>query len=280
MHWLGAVQRGLRDGALDGSGGGAEAARRLRLELFVYEKCADAAEDSWPRLGWQHERRIYLANKGEECYAFLSYLRDMYDYLPDAVLFFQGDGVLGGAGFEAKARAFSAEMHALAPRPFTQAWRSVNDHQYVGIGASIEECHRLLSVPQQCANVPQRLFDCIQATYEEHLSDHAEDGRDEDDGSTQHQTAASPSSLKPPPRAFAVYTNAQFGVTRDRILERPLALYDGLLAEFERDDSQACYRVGGKKARPHCGTCALLEFLWPTSEMKSPRSSLLSPPPS
>ena len=58
--------------------------------------------DSWPRLGWQHERRIYLANKGEECYAFLSYLRDMYDYLPDAVLFFQGDGVLGGAGFEAK----------------------------------------------------------------------------------------------------------------------------------------------------------------------------------
>ena len=200
----------------------------------------------------------------------------MYDYLPDAVLSSrgrcrrrrlrgQGARVLGEDGIGAEAIHTGV---ALCER-----------HQYVGIGASIEECHRLLSVPQQCANVPQRLFDCIQATYEEHLSDHAEDGRDEDDGSTQHQTAASPSSLKPPPRAFAVYTNAQFGVTRDRILERPLALYDGLLAEFERDDSQACYRVGGKKARPHRGTCALLEFLWPTSEMKSPRSSLLSPPP-
>jgi hypothetical protein len=90
------TQRGLRDGAAlageiaeagggggGGSGGpppswrGSAAARRLRLELHVYEKCGDKSEDSWPRLGWQHERRSYLDNKGEECYAYLTYLRDM-----------------------------------------------------------------------------------------------------------------------------------------------------------------------------------------------------------
>ena len=47
-----------------------------------------------PYAGWQHERRTYLRNEGEECLAYLTYLRDMYHVLPDAVLFFQGDGVV------------------------------------------------------------------------------------------------------------------------------------------------------------------------------------------
>ena len=61
--------RGLRDG---------HAGLPLRLELHVYEKCDDTSEDSWPRLGWQHERRSYLPNVGQECYAYLHYLRDLY----------------------------------------------------------------------------------------------------------------------------------------------------------------------------------------------------------
>lgn len=35
-----------------------------------------------------------MRNEGEECLAYLSYLRDMYHLMPDAVLFFQGDGVV------------------------------------------------------------------------------------------------------------------------------------------------------------------------------------------
>ena len=57
MRWLREVQRGLRAGA---------GALELRLELHVYEKCGNRSEDAWTRLGWQHERRTYLANRGEE----------------------------------------------------------------------------------------------------------------------------------------------------------------------------------------------------------------------
>ena len=80
MRWLREVQRGLRAGA---------GALELRLELHVYEKCGNRSEDAWTRLGWQHERRTYLANRGEECFAYLTYLTDLYALLPDVVLFFQ-----------------------------------------------------------------------------------------------------------------------------------------------------------------------------------------------
>mmetsp|Transcript_15686 Transcript_15686/g.40516 ORF Transcript_15686/g.40516 Transcript_15686/m.40516 type:complete len:133 (+) Transcript_15686:37-435(+) len=82
------------------------------------------------------------------------------------------------------------------------------------------------------------------------------------------------------PRAYAVYANAQFGVTRDRIWRRPREFYERLLSEFEGEDAGACFRMpspppaGGALApgssrlsprtRTHRGTCMLLEFLWPT----------------
>jgi hypothetical protein len=58
--------------------------------------------------------------------------RAQYHFLPEAVLFFQGDGVLGGDGFERKASAFSAMLHAQLLKPpwrFHDAWRSVNDRE-------------------------------------------------------------------------------------------------------------------------------------------------------
>ena len=92
MTWLSEVQRALL--ASHNDGGNTESAPRL--ELHVYEKCGSRDEDAWPRLGWWRERRTFLDNRGEECYAYLHYMRDMYHVLPDAVIFFQGDGVLDG----------------------------------------------------------------------------------------------------------------------------------------------------------------------------------------
>ena len=34
--------------------------------------------------------------------------------------------------------------------------------------------------------------------------------------------------------------------------------------QFDAPDAEQCFRVGGPKARPHRGTCALFEFLWHT----------------
>ena len=75
-----------------------------------------------------------------------------------------------------------------------------------------------------------------------------------------------------PPRAYAVYLNSQFGVTRDRVVARPLAFYESLLAEFERIDGPetSCFTVSGPKAQPHRGTCALFEYLWPTIMGETP----------
>lgn len=69
-----------------------------------------------------------------------------------------------------------------------------------------------------------------------------------------------------PPRVFAVYANAQFGVTRDRMRMRPLAVYEALLREFEPSLIDSCFATDphGPKSRPGRGTCALMEFLWPT----------------
>ena len=66
------------------------------------------------------------------------------------------------------------------------------------------------------------------------------------------------------PTAYAVYANAQFGVSRDRMLSRPLHLYEALLREFDKQPSAQCFLVGGPKGRPHRGTCALLEYTWHT----------------
>ena len=45
---------------------------------------------------------------------------------------------------------------------------------------------------------------------------------------------------------------------------RPLSFYRGLLTEFEIDPAKECHRVAGPKGRPFRGTCALLEYMWPT----------------
>ena len=306
MEWLGEVQRGLRDGYSGTS--------PLRLELHIYEKCDDKTEDAWPRLGWQHERRTYLANKGEECYAYLSYLRDLYHVLPDAVIFFQGDGVLDGKNFYSKSRSFSRTLlsgryskrssrslstaadwedfdlktpGALAAlslasrniggvavggyphldntsaasgsssitssnttasvgRVRANTYRSVNDHQFIAVASSPEECSRLL-LTSNCLRGPPRLFECVLELNERHGITHGV-----------------PLGLGPP-RAFAMYANAQFGVSRDRILSRPLSLYENLLKEFETNrPNEQCFVLGGPKGRPHRGTCALFEYMWHT----------------
>ena len=76
-------------------------------------------------------------------------------------------------------------------------WRSVNDHQYIGIARNASECAR--SGVRNCfANTrSEAQFECAVQMFERHVG-------------------------APAPRAWAVYANAQFGVTRDRITERPL----------------------------------------------------------
>ena len=275
MPWLRDVQRGLRAGARTTR---ADTGGALHLELYVYEKCGDVSEDAWPRLGWQHERRVYLENKGEECLAYLTYLVDLYDALPDAVLFFQSDGVLHGSGIESKVRIFTDALYsrssqhprspARPPHPpaslqgpdahadapwsssnhratasgwWSDTWRSVNDHQYVAITSSEDECARMLT--RNCVLGPPQLFECITHLNQRHGLSH---------GSA-------------PPRAYAIYTNAQFGVTRDRVWRRPVAVYKALLAEFSGPEEQACYKLrDANKPSPHRGTCGVLEFLWHT----------------
>lgn len=242
MHWLGEVLQGLREGTSAGS-----VPVALHIELHIFEKCNNRSKDAWPRIGWQQERRTYLENKGEECYAYLTYLTETYHSLPAAVLFFQvrsprspmltppalspksypclisqpvshlvfrpsppsssayhflvqGDGVLNGRGFRAKARSFSRTVFSqggLGGIWQEGIWRSVNDHQYISIAASASACES--SGLRNCLTTTHnsRLFECAAAKY------------------------ATLTGL-PEPEYFAVYANAQFGVTRDRILSRSL----------------------------------------------------------
>lgn len=293
MNWLGEVQRALR------AGYGVDSP--LRLELHVYEKCDDKSEDAWPRLGWQHERRTYLQNLGEECYAYLHYLRDLYEVLPDMVIFLQGDGGDGARGVYRKARSFGQMLRATRydsaagaiPREprrssepaaaaaaaagatssivggvsnegypsfnssviaglnsttglWANTFRSLNDHQYIAIGDKPEDCSRLL-LTSNCMRGPPRLFDCVKEL------------------NTRHSLSHGVLLGLPEPRAYALYANAQFGVSRDRIRARPLAVYENLLREFDSSSPhEQCFVVGGVKGRPHRGTCALFEHLWHT----------------
>ena len=91
LAWLAEVQRGLREGAV-GSQSAVGGLHPPLLELHVYERCGSRDEDAWPRLLWHRERRVYLVERGEVCYAYLHYLRDMYRLLPDAILFLHGRG--------------------------------------------------------------------------------------------------------------------------------------------------------------------------------------------
>ena len=62
-----------------------------------------------------------------------------------------------------------------------------------------------------------------------------------------------------------MYTNAQFAVGRARVRARPRSFYAAVLREFEVSPSEECFRItAGPKARPFRGTCALLEYLWPS----------------
>lgn len=103
----------------------------LALSGYAMLRDAFAYSRRWPPGGWWEQHRTYLENKGEECYAYLTYLTTMYDRLPGVQLFFQGDGVLGGKHFFEKTRAFSSTVF----RGGTQLegiWRSVILGTHIG----------------------------------------------------------------------------------------------------------------------------------------------------
>jgi len=221
MNWLPDVKAGLQ-----------AAVPQVKLSLLVYEKCGNhsataiAAADG----GWSLRQNAALPNKGEECTAYLHYLRDYYAKLPHFTIFLQGDGVMGGKGFKQK---FSAFGHTITTNPHS-IWRSVNDHQYISISSSFQ-CSQLGLV--NCEANEQQVK-CLRALHEAHLG--------------------------PAPVAFSVFANAQFGVSRDRMRARSRSWYARLLSTFDGPPEQECFQVTwGKKARPFRGTCSLLEFLWP-----------------
>jgi hypothetical protein len=153
-------------------------------------------------------------------------------------------------------------------------------------------CARVqLLLTQSCQRGPPRLFECVDQFNARHGLSHA----------------IAPERGGRRPRAYAVYPNAQFGVSRDRIrgearspiappigplpvhvrpqqkpkltrvrvcgrvrvrlwvgAARPLALYEALLAEFDALPDEQCFVLGGPHARPHRGTCAIMEWLWHT----------------
>ena len=92
-------------------------------------------------------RTVQLPNVGQECYAYLQYLVDLYDALPDAVVFLQGDGVRNGLDFEQKARGFSQALFAMgrSPDQWLNTFRSVNDQQYLALSSRKEDCNTMLA---------------------------------------------------------------------------------------------------------------------------------------
>mmetsp|Transcript_33981 Transcript_33981/g.89380 ORF Transcript_33981/g.89380 Transcript_33981/m.89380 type:complete len:177 (-) Transcript_33981:323-853(-) len=146
----------------------------------------------------------------------------------------------------------------IVARGVTDVWRSANDHQYIAIGASKEACARAgmprgreSNCQSQSDAMMQRMRLCMEDLYERHWGDQL-------------------------PEVVSMYTNAQAGVSRDRIRARSPAFYRGILAEFSGSPSKECHRVPGKpvmnaakheqavlQSRPFRGTCALLEYLWP-----------------
>ena len=220
----------------------------LAVSLHVLEKCNEAASDM-PSDGWAERTHAFLENKGEECYAYLTFLVERYDLIADYVVFLQGDG-----GIRQLASKFATFGETVVAAHTSDVWRSANDHQYIAIGASPEACTNARmprGLEGNCQSRMPKMYQCMQKLYLRHWG-------------------------MPLPSVVCMYTNAQAGVSRDRIHGRPRSFYAGLLSEFEAAPENECYVVPGKRAigaheteqaalmrRPFRGTCALMEYLWP-----------------
>ena len=249
LGWLSNIQDGLSAGYT--AGHRSSEWSPLALNLRLYEKCGGRSGDAGrPRTGWSHETQTFLENKGEECLAYLTFLTEHYDTLADYIIFLQGDGLL--PTLKEKAFTFAQTVVAVGR---TDVWRSANDHQYIAMGASAEACGRAAMPPHRTTNCMAQLprtYQCMGELYLRHWG-------------------------VPMPEVISMWTNAQAGVSRDRILARPKTFYTGLLGEFNIPPDKECLSIMGRKVmgaadeeqqvlmnRPFRGTCALFEYLWPS----------------
>ena len=86
LSWLSTIQAGLFEGYASAQKAATDPSPDfpppLALNLHVYEKCGGVMrdgtsdDDGIPRTGWAHQRQVYLENKGEECFAFLTDMED------------------------------------------------------------------------------------------------------------------------------------------------------------------------------------------------------------
>ena len=278
LGWLADAQQALRRGFEHNS----PPEMRLAISLHLREKCLggpnsssdDAADYNRLHTGWARETRTFLENKGEECLGYLTFLVEHYRTLSEYVIFLQGDGE-NVRSLEGKFAAFAERV--VAPRA-TDVWLSVTDHQYIGIGRTEEACAVAAVEAPIGLDSRERWVGLVESNCRADELSHLR--RCMDAFHRRHWAA-------PLPDVVTVYTNAQAGLSRDRILARPRSFYRGLLAEFERRPEDECYRTLGKRAngaaeaeqaglmaRPFRGTCAMLEYLWP---MIFGEASLLDP---
>lgn len=216
-----------RDGLLEGAPG-------TSIALRIYEKCEDARAPQYPVDGWASVTYTYLPNKGEECLAYLTHIVGAYknDSIADYTVFFQGDSVVQGRYVRDALREFGFSVVSISAK---DEWRSLNDHQYIAQGESDEACAGKIN----CMSSQGPDFaECLGEMWL-HLG------------------------IGPRPPVIAVFANAQFGVSADRVLARPVSFYEDLLAEFNRPSDVECFKLYGPKGRPYRGTCALLEYMWP-----------------
>ena len=86
---------------------------------------------------------------------------------------------VGGRNSEWKARKFAETLIAsqIASHGgggggrWSNVYRSVNDHQYVALGSTAEECNRLLQ-NANCMGLPPKLFECISSLNARHKISH------------------------------------------------------------------------------------------------------------
>lgn len=240
VTFLAAVQRGLRAAVPDAA-----------IALHVYEKCDDRSETLWPRTGWAYERRTYLPNRGEECLAYLTHVVSTWHAAaPDFYVFLQGDGVMSGRGFGPKFRAFGEGVVRARRR---DVFRSINDHQYRGVGATRAACAAAGLTAGLC-QPNSRMARCMRELVMRNPTNRS--------SAAAAAAALAPAELD----VWATFNNAQFGVSSDRLRERPLSYWRGLLAELEGPESTQCLPSRNLRGgdRPLRGTCALFEVLWPS----------------
>ena len=225
------------------------------LALHVFEKCnGNGAPKMWPTDGWARERQSFLVNKGEECYAYLTYITTWWDSLPSHLVFLQGDGVWGLSGHWL--RKF-AHFGAVVVAPMrTDVYCSVNDHQYLAVGLSHATCARSGVAAGHCRQDP-KMHACMTSLRRR---------RD-----PHNASAAAESEV-----VWSMYTNAQFGVSVDRIRSRTRSFWQGLRSEFDVAETKVCFPSRGLRggARMGRGTCSLFEFMWPSLMGES---TILSP---